>query len=162
MDNYRLLVEKLDQFIRKYYINQLIRGSLYSIGLILVLSWLWPCWSYNFYFSTGVRKGLFYSFVGISVVALAGWVLLPLLRYFRLGSIISHERAAQIIGSHFGNVKDKLLNVLQLRRQADTVDNKELILASINQKSEEIKLVPFKSAINSSRTRNTCAMPCRR
>lgn len=148
MDNYRLLVEKLDQFIRKYYINQLIRGSLYSVGLILVLFLAMALLEYNFYFSTGVRKGLFYSFVGISVLALAGWVFLPLLRYFRLGSIISHERAAQIIGSHFGNVKDKLLNVLQLRRQADTVDNKELILASINQKSEEIKLVPFKAAIN--------------
>jgi hypothetical protein len=34
-DNYQLLIEKLDGFIRKYYINQLIRGVLYSLGLIL-------------------------------------------------------------------------------------------------------------------------------
>ena len=36
-DNYQLLIEKLDQFIRKYYVNQLIRGSLYATGLILAL-----------------------------------------------------------------------------------------------------------------------------
>lgn len=148
MENYRLLVEKLDQFIRKYYVNQLIRGSLYSIGLILVLFLVMAVLEYNFYFSTSVRKALLFSFAGVSVLALGGWVFLPLLRYFRLGSVISHEQAAQIIGNHFSNVKDKLLNVLQLRQQADNAESKELILASINQKSEEIKLVPFKAAIN--------------
>jgi hypothetical protein len=148
MDNYRLLIEKLDQFIRKYYVNQLIRGALYSIGLILVLFLAVALLEYNFYFSTGVRKALFFSFVGVSSLALLAWVFMPLLHYFRLGKLISHEQSAQIIGNHFGNVKDKLLNVLQLRQQADSAENKELILASINQKSDEIKLVPFKAAIN--------------
>ncbi len=147
-NNYQLLIEKLDQFIRKYYINQLIRGSLYSIGLILVLFLAMAILEYNFYFNTGGRKLLFYSFIGISGIALAGWVLLPMLRYFRLGSIISHEQAAQIIGNHFTDVKDKLLNILQLRQQADQHAQKDLILASIDQKSEEIKPVPFRSAIN--------------
>ena len=36
-DNYRLLIEKLDAFIRKYYVNKLIRGALYSVGTILGL-----------------------------------------------------------------------------------------------------------------------------
>ncbi len=154
MDNYRLLVEKLDQFIRKYYVNQLIRGSLYSVGLILVMFLTMALLEYNFYFSTSVRKGLFFAFVGVSGLALAWWVFTPLLRYFRLGKVISHEQAAQIIGSHFSNVKDKLLNVLQLKQQADTsTASKELILASINQKSEEIRLVPFKAAINLAQNR---------
>ena len=68
--------------------------------------------------------------------------------YFRLGSIISHEQAANIIGEHFVDVKDKLLNVLQLRHQVDQAADKELIVASINQKTEDIRLVPFQSAIN--------------
>ena len=42
-DNYTLLIQKLDQFTRKYYINQVIRGVLYSTGLILLLFWVWPC-----------------------------------------------------------------------------------------------------------------------
>ncbi len=149
MDNYRLLVEKLDQFIRKYYVNQLIRGALYSIGLILVLYLAMALLEYNFYFPGSVRKAFAFSFMGVSLAALGGWVLLPLLRYFRLGKVISHEQAAQIIGNHFANVKDKLLNILQLRQQADHESaSRELILASIQQKSEEIKLVPFKAAIN--------------
>ncbi|MCB0553144.1 MAG: DUF4175 domain-containing protein [Phaeodactylibacter sp.] len=147
-DNYRLLVEKLDQFIRKFYINQMIRGALYSIGLLLVLFLAMSLAEHFYYFSSGVRKAMLFSFLGISLVALGGWVLTPLMHYFRLGKVISHERAAQIIGNHFPNVKDKLLNVLQLKNQSDSTANRDLILASIDQKSEEIKLVPFKNAID--------------
>lgn len=152
-NNYHLLIEKLDQFIRKYYINQLIRGGLYSIGLILVLFLAVSLLEYQFYFSTGTRKLLFLSFVSISVLALAYWVIRPLTAYFNLSKVISHQKAAQIIGQHFGDVKDKLLNVLQLKEQADNSSQKSLIMASINQKTEEIKPIPFRSAINLNQNR---------
>lgn len=152
-DNYQLLIEKLDQFIRKYYVNQLIRGTLYSVGLILLLFLIVSTLEYYFYFHSGTRKLMFYSFLGISGAALIGWIIVPLMHYFQLGKVISHEQAADIIGQHFGNVKDKLLNILQLKHQADTETNRDLILASINQKSEEIKPVPFKAAIDLSQNR---------
>ncbi|MBK7336041.1 MAG: DUF4175 domain-containing protein [Saprospirales bacterium] len=148
MENYQLLIGKLDEFIRKYYLNQLIRGSLYSIALILVLFLGLNFLEYYFYFDATVRKVLFFSFLGISLGSLAYWVVIPGIHYFQLGKLISHEQAAQIIGSHFSDVRDRLLNVLQLKGQADSAQQKELILASINQKSESIKLVPFQNAID--------------
>lgn len=147
-DNYQLLIQKLDGFIRKYYLNQLIRGSLYSVGLILLLFLAITSLEYYFFFNTTTRKILFYSFLGVSAYTLGRWVALPLAKYFRLGQLISHEQAAAIVGNHFADVKDKLLNILQLKHQAEGQDNKALILASINQKSESIKLVPFQAAIN--------------
>lgn len=71
----------------------------------------------------------------------------PLIHYLKLGKQISHEQAATIIGKHFTDVKDKLLNILQLKQQSQNAYNKELIEASINQ-TESIKLVPFSNAIN--------------
>ena len=62
-DNYQLLVEKLDQFIRKYYVNQLIRGGLYSIGTILILFLAVSLMEHYFYFGTGAR--LFRFLAGI-------------------------------------------------------------------------------------------------
>ncbi len=148
-NNYQLLIQKLDQFIRKYYVNQLIRGILYSIALILALFITITVLEYFMYFPTGTRKILFYSFIGISSLALIGWVLLPLARYLRLGRVISHERAANIIGDHFTEVKDKLLNILQLKKQSDgNSAQAALINASIDQKIGDLKPVPFKSAIN--------------
>lgn len=146
--SYAILIKKLDTFIRKYYLNQLIRGSLYSIGLILGLFLLFSVAEYNFYFPKGVRAVMFFSFVGVSLFALILWVIRPLTNYFQLGNLISHERAAIIIGDHFGNVKDKLLNILQLRKQAEEQDDNDLLFASIDQKSEEIQPVPFRNAIN--------------
>ena len=153
-DNYQLLIEKLDQFTRKFYVNQLIRGGLYSLALLLVLFLGLNFLEYHFYFKPATREALFFSFVGISAVALFTWVVLPLLHYFRLGKVISHEKAATIIGDHFSDVKDKLLNILQLRSQADSNStSRELILASINQKSEEVKPVPFQRAIDLTQNR---------
>lgn len=152
-DNYQLLIQKLDEFIRKFYINKLIRGALYSIGLILILFLAVSTLEHFFYFSTGVRKLLFFSFVGVSVVALSAWILLPLMNYFRLGKVISHEQAATIIGDHFGNVKDKLLNILQLKQQTQGHQHADLINASINQKTAELQPVPFKKAINLNQNR---------
>jgi hypothetical protein len=36
-DNYSLLIDKLDQFIRKYYTNQIIRGVLLTTGSVLLI-----------------------------------------------------------------------------------------------------------------------------
>ena len=147
-DNYQLLIEKLDQFSRKYYVNQMIRGSLYATGLILAL-FLGLNFAENyFYFPPSVKAPLFWTFTAISGFSLVYWVIVPVLHYFKLGKIINHEQAATLIGGHFTNVKDKLLNILHLRKQADTQENRELIMASIHQKTEEIKPVPFKAAIN--------------
>jgi len=152
-DQYEILMNKLDQFIRKFYLNQLLKGSLYSIGLILLLFLTINTLEYYFYFPTIVRKALFFSFLGISGISLFNWIIVPSAKYFRLGTLISHEQAANIIGSHFNHVGDKLLNILQLRQLANNVDNPDLILAGIDQKASEIKLVPFKSAINLSQNR---------
>jgi hypothetical protein len=153
-DNYQLLIEKLDAFIRKYYVNQLIRGVLYSVGLILFLFVAINLLEYYFYFGPSARKAMFYGFLASSIGAVLGWIALPAMRYYRLGEVISHEQAANIIGSHFTDVKDKLLNILQLNKQAQTNPAQaELILASVNQKSNEIKFVPFKAAINLAQNR---------
>ncbi len=153
-DNYSLLIDKLDGFIRKYYINQLLRGSLYTVGAVLGLFILLNVLEYYFYFSTGVRTAMLWGFVALSGVALYQWVMLPLMHYFHLGKVISHEQAATIIGEHFGNVQDKLLNILQLKQQASAnAIYTEMINAAVNQKSNEIKLVPFQAAIDLRRNR---------
>ena len=147
-DAYAALLERLDQFIRKYYLNQVIRGVLYTLGAVGVMFLAVSLLEANFYFDRSGRKALFYGFVGLSALALTGWVLLPLTRYFRLGSMISHDQAASIIGSHFGNVEDKLLNLLQLGRRAQASGESDLLLAGIQQKSEELRPVPFRRAID--------------
>lgn len=151
--NYQQLIQKLDQFIRKYYINKLIRGSLYTVGIVLGLFLLLNTLEYYFYFSTGVRKIFFYTFWAATLAGFGFWVIDPLIRYFKLGHTISHEDAAQIIGDHFTDVKDKLLNILQLKKQEESETHSALLTASIEQKTNAIRLVPFQSAIDLNKNR---------
>jgi hypothetical protein len=149
--NYQSLIEKIDNFTRKYYMNNLIRGFLYSMGVLLA-SFIGFALLEYYYFnsavsSVGLRTTLFYSFVLLSVGTLGWLVLRPLMQYFKLGSIISYTQAAKIIGQHFSDVKDKLLNVLQLKEQAGSADT-ALLEASINQKIKNLKPVPFAAAID--------------
>ncbi len=147
MSNYDQLINKLDDFIRKYYLNQTIRGLLLSSALVLALFLIYALLEHFFYFGTGVRKLMYYSFFGVAGLSFLGWVAFPLLKLFRLGKVISHEEAAQIIGKHFSEVEDKLLNILQLRKQADK-NKSALVLAGIEQKTVQLKPVPFLTAIN--------------
>ena len=147
-DSYQLLIENLDSFIRKFYVNKIIKGILYSLGLILALFLVISVAEYYMYFPTTIRKVMFISFITISISALLGWVAKPALKYFRLGKVISYEQAAVIIGQHFVDVQDKLLNILQLKKQSSHSENRELILASINQKTKNLTPIYFKKAID--------------
>jgi len=147
-DNYQLLMTKLDAFIRKFYVNQIIRGALLCTGLVVGSFLLVSLLESQFYFHPWQRKVLFYGFMGGSLWALFKWLIEPIMHYFKLGETITHENAALIIGQHFTNVKDRLLNILQLQKQSYNAIDAALIDASINQKSEEIRLVPFKAAID--------------
>ena len=146
--NYELLIQKLDAFIRKFYLNKLLRGVLLFVGLLLGFYLFISLFEYQLYFSSFVRKILLFGFIGTTATALFFLVVQPLVHYLKLGQQISHEQAATIIGKHFTDVKDKLLNILQLKQQSQNAYNKELIEASIHQKTEAIKLVPFSNAIN--------------
>lgn len=147
-NNYTLLIQKLDLFIRKFYFNKLIRGILYSTAILLVFFLVISIAEYNFYFSTSARKIIFFSFIASSLLALVYLIGVPILKIQKLGNIISHEQAANIIGNHFTNVKDKLLNILQLKSSEVSLEQAALVEASINQKSLELKPVPFTSAID--------------
>lgn len=148
-DNYNILIDRLDAFIKKYYTNLLIKGVIYSIALLGTFLIIITLFESILWFSTTIRTILFYSYVTISTIIIALFIIDPVLKLSKIGRRLSHDMAAQVIGRHFSDVKDTLLNTLQLKRLADTTpDNYELILAGINKKSQKLMNVPFKTAID--------------
>jgi hypothetical protein len=152
---YQLLVDKLNEFIKKYYKNLLLKGIIYSTGLLLLFFIAVTYAEYFSHFNSYIRTSLFYLFILASGYVLSIYVVLPLSKLYRVGKILSYEEAASIIGKHFTNVQDKLLNVLQLHYQTlssvrltPTDYQVSLLEAGINQKINELKPVPFTSAID--------------
>ncbi len=147
--NYVYLIQKIDEFIRKFYLNKIIKGSIFLTSSFFAAYILITLAEYWGHFDPIVRTILFYTFITGNLLILISYIILPLLAYFKLGKTISHEQASAIIGSHFIPVKDKLLNTLQLKKLADlNPEQRSLINASIDQKIAELRPVPFSSAIH--------------
>ncbi len=145
---YNELVAKLDAFIRKYYKNQILRGTLISLG-IGAIAYLFAVVSEYFgHFSVAARTSVFYFLAILFFAELTYFIILPLLRFFKIGKVLTYKQAANIIATHFPDeVQDKLLNTLELA-QMGKENVSPLLIASVNQKIEQIRLVPFKKAIN--------------
>ena len=147
MSSENSIIDKLDAFIRKYYKNKLLKGLLLAAAILLSLFILIVVLEHFGWFGTGVRTGLFWIFI-VSLAAVLGfYVVSPLLKMMRLGKRISYDMAATIIGRHFSEVGDKLLNLLQLQQMGAASDN-ELLVASIEQKTAQLSPVPFLKAID--------------
>ncbi len=145
MDDLGYIKKQLEGFIRRYYLNELLKGAilffaiwlLYFITVLLIEHFFWlspPYRSILFWMVILVSAGLFFRFIA-----------LPVAKLLKISSGIDEIEASRIIGKHFPQVSDKLINVLQLQRNPHQSD---LLLAGIAQKSRELKPVPFKMAVN--------------
>ena len=145
MDNFGILKSKLEAFIKKFYLNELLKGFILfiAIGLLYFLITLFV--EYLLWLDPTGRSILFWSFVGVELLLFGRFIVFPLLKLLKISRGIDYDQASQIIGRHFPEVRDKLLNLLQLSKS----DRKtELLLASIDQKSEELRPVPFTLAVD--------------
>ena len=145
------LRQNLDAFIRKYHRNEMLRGGL-LLAAALPLAWLVVLGLEAFgKFGTASRTMLFYAFVATVAFVLVRFIFLPVLRLLRLRGGLQHAEAARIIGQHFPEIQDRLLNTLQLQERAAATEESEgqgLLLASIAQRSAQLRPYSFTAAVD--------------
>ncbi|GAA3656135.1 DUF4175 family protein [Flavivirga jejuensis] len=145
MSNFKNIQDKLEAFIKRYYTNELLKGTIlfFAIGLLYLIFTLFI--EHVLWLKTIARTILFWLFIAVEIALITKFIVIPLAKLFKLQKGINYEDASRIIGHHFPEVNDKLLNVLQLHQNKS---QSELLLASIEQKSLELNPIPFKLAIN--------------
>ncbi|CAM1354588.1 DUF4175 family protein [Tenacibaculum ascidiaceicola] len=150
MGDFNKIQQKLEQFSKKFYTNELIKGSILfvSLGLIYLLFTLFI--EYFLWLKPTARTILFWLFIAVEAFLFFRFICFPIFKIVGLQKGISFEEASKIIGNHFPEVKDKLLNVLQLQQNNQQSD---LLAASIEQKSKELQPVSFNKAIDFSRNK---------
>ncbi len=77
-DNYKILINKLDAFIRKYYKNQIIRGIIYSVAALLLFFVTVALLEYFAHFGTAIRTVIFYFYLAISLIIVFRLIIFPL------------------------------------------------------------------------------------
>lgn len=145
MSNFETIKSKLEAFIKKFYTNELLKGAIlfFAIGMFYLIVVLFV--EYMLWLSSAGRTILFWAFIAVELGLFIKFIAIPLAHLFKLRKGINYETASKLIGSHFSEVNDKLLNVLQLNQNPAQSD---LIIASIEQKAIELRPIPFQLAIN--------------
>lgn len=140
-----VIYTKLEGFIKKYYTNELLRGTIFFIGLGLLYFIFTMLVEYFLWLSPAGRTTLFWLFIVVEGFLLFRFILFPLFKLFKLQKGIDYSQASDIIGKHFSEINDKLTNFLQLSSQKE---QSELLLASIEQKANKLQPIPFTNAVN--------------
>lgn len=146
------IISKLNVFIRKYYKNLLIKGLIYSVILLLVFFFVLNIIEFFGYNAPIVRTIIFYCYILLSFGIIGYFVVVPLFKLFSIGKTLSYVQAAKIIGNHFPQIQDKLLNLLQLQDISKDNDS-ELLKAAIEQKTIQLTPIPFTKAIDTNKTK---------
>ncbi|MDR0364221.1 MAG: hypothetical protein LBH92_04300 [Bacteroidales bacterium] len=146
--SYQLLLRKLNEFIRRYYKNELLKGTILAVGTVGIFFLIFILLEYFGQFGTTIRTIFFWSFIAIVLAVIVRWVGMPLFKLLHIGKTLTYEEAAKIIGNYFEEVSDVLLNTLQLKNNQEATASQALIEASIDQKIKHLKPIPFKLAIS--------------
>ncbi|RTZ09175.1 hypothetical protein [Flavobacterium sp. GSP6] len=148
METQQFIYLKLEAFIRKFYTNELIRGTIFFVGLGLLYFLFTLFVEYFLWLKPIGRTILFWTFIGVEVYLLFRFILFPIFKLFKLQKGIDYNQASEIIGNHFTEVSDKLTNFLQLADSDIHQSKSELLAASIEQKANALQPIPFGNAIN--------------
>ena len=153
------LIEKIEGFTRKYYLNRLIQGVLVGAVLWIVFYLLINGLEYFSWFPPKGRFVLFLFLLAGSGFVLVYHFLIPLVNLIRFRKKMSVEQASVMIGKFFPEIKDKLLNTIQLSNQMEaskvgpstgsgTLIDNALLEATIEQRSARLSPIRFSDAVD--------------
>ncbi len=142
------IIKNLDAVIRKNGFKQALKGvyltltGVFIIGVIFSLSELFSN------FNSEIRTILFFSFILLSTVGIFVLVILPLLRGFKILSKPEYNKTASEVGNNYPDIRDELVNALQLTEENSPAVSKSLIHAAFERVYSKTKNIKFADTVN--------------
>ena len=143
-----VLLDKIESFIKKFYLNKLIQGCLIGSVLLIITFLIINGIEYFSWSSGKTRLILLITLIILFSVVTCFYFIIPLVNLIRFKKKMSNEQAAILIGKFFPEIKDKLLNTLQLTNDASNNSDNELLLATIEERTKNLQPIKFSEAVN--------------
>ena len=144
MSNYQDILAKLEGFIKKFHTKKLIKGVFLFLTFGLLFWLVVLSFEYALWLSESWRMTLFLLFIVVEGYLLYRFIVVPLLYLFQLRKGIDNREASRLIGKYFPDVDDRLLNLLEL---SENTHKSDLLMASIDQRANNLGPVPFSDAV---------------
>ena len=148
MSAQRVLIDKIERFTKKFYVNRLLQGVLVGAALWMVFYLLLNTLEYFSWFSSKIRFVLLILLLLGSLAVFAFYFFVPLLNLVRFRKKMSVEQAALMIGRFFPDIQDKLLNTVQLSIDLADAPSDGLLMAAIDQRTAQLSPVRFTDAVD--------------
>ena len=142
------LINRVEAFIKKFYLNALIRGLLMSAMLLSLLVLVVNTLEYFGWFPGWMRLTLLILFAVGFIYILLFSLAIPAYKLLRYRKQMKVEEAARLIGIHFPEVNDRLVNTLQLLKQNEGNAQSDLLQATLEQRMGQMRIVPFTQAVD--------------
>jgi len=145
---YNEIIKKLDLFSRKEFKVLAMLGIQIAFLLALSAFFVFTLIEVAANSSSIVRTIFFIVFLAIAIVSFIFLLGIPLLKYLKVFGKTDYDKVAKKVGEKFPEVKDELLNALQLTSLQDkNLYSSNLITASFIRTYEKVKTINFNSAI---------------
>lgn len=107
---------KINQFLKKYYKNRLLKGVIFFFLLFIIITFLIILLEYFNYFNASTKISLLLIYAFILVLSFIGLLLFPILGYLGIKRNLSKKRINDIVVAHFPEIKDQLWNIFELQK----------------------------------------------
>lgn len=145
--NYKQFVDKLNSYIRKFYLYQLLRGLILSILLIIIYFVSVDLLEYFSYFDPNIKLIIVFITVILILFVFIYFIFKPFIRLIGLGKRLTFYDVSILLSKKYPEIKDRLINIIELSNENYADYSDILIKASIDQKINELKIFSFSDAL---------------
>ncbi len=146
-ENYKQFVDKINTYIKKFYFYQLLRGLILFILLLVFYFSSVTGLEYLNYFNPNIKLIIIILTLFFTLVIFIYFLLLPLIKLIGFGKRLSYYDVSTLLNQAFPEIKDRLVNIIELVNESNQLYSNELLQASINQKIDELSIFRFSDAI---------------
>ena len=145
--SYKQFVDKLNTYIRKFYLFQLIRGAMLCMLLLIVYSGSLFLLEYFSYFDPKIKLSIVLLTVLLTLLVSIYFIVIPFIKLLGIGKILTYYDVSSLLSKKYPEIKDRLINIVELSAHSSSNYSSLLTQASIDQKIDELKVFSFSDAI---------------
>ena len=147
---YKEIINKLELLIKKEYTALFLVGLVITLIIVFAGFTLFSLLELTGNFKSVIRTILFFVFILAAIGSISYLIVLPLLKYFNVFKKWDYFYSAAKVGKHFPEIKDDLLNAMQLvsSDKTSTIYSPNLLDAAFKNVYERAKPIRFESIVD--------------
>jgi hypothetical protein len=146
--DFNILVKKIDAFRKRYHLYQFLRGLILFLIVFVILFLLINLLEYQLYMPSAWRRIMFITSVIFLSLIFFRYVFFSVLQLSGILETLNYKKASHLIKGLLPDVKDKLINVLELHDNTETLYSSDITQAAISQKISELRVFDFSKAVS--------------